>query len=113
MEALWRWLREDVTDHHCQASAEDLIRRVGAFEARLNQTPSSSPTASGSRIPSTQMRRNSGSQLRRGLAFIVYQEAFLNGWPKAQAPRPSLNLYRATAFLLKREQEMLTCGPRL
>src|SRR3954467_6588612 len=24
VEALWRWLREDVTDHHCHASAEDL-----------------------------------------------------------------------------------------
>jgi transposase len=28
VEALWRWLREDVTDHHCHASAEDLTRRV-------------------------------------------------------------------------------------
>ena len=25
VEALWRWLREDVTDHHCHASANDLI----------------------------------------------------------------------------------------
>jgi transposase len=39
VEALWRWLREDVTSHHCHASAEDLIRRVAAFEARLNQNP--------------------------------------------------------------------------
>src|SRR4051794_16045263 len=39
VEALWRWLREDVADHHCHASAEDLIRRVDAFEARLNQDP--------------------------------------------------------------------------
>ncbi len=39
VEALWRWLREDVTYHHCHASPEDLNRRVGAFEARLNQTP--------------------------------------------------------------------------
>jgi transposase len=39
VEALWRWLREDVTYHHCHASAEDLIRRGEAFEARLNQTP--------------------------------------------------------------------------
>src|SRR4051794_36185794 len=28
VEALWHWLREDVTYHHCHASAEDLTRRV-------------------------------------------------------------------------------------
>ena len=39
VEALWRWLREDVTYHHCHASAEDLTRRVGDFEARLNREP--------------------------------------------------------------------------
>ncbi len=39
VEALWRWLREDVTYHHCHASAEDLTRRVAAFEMRLNQNP--------------------------------------------------------------------------
>ena len=39
VEALWRWLREDVTYHHCHASAEDLTRRVADFEARLNQDP--------------------------------------------------------------------------
>ncbi len=39
VEALWRWLREDVTYHHCHASAEDLTRRVAAFEGRLNQDP--------------------------------------------------------------------------
>ena len=39
VEALWRWLREDVTDHHCHASAEDLTRRAADFEARLNQEP--------------------------------------------------------------------------
>ena len=37
VEALWRWLREDVTYHHCHASAQDLTRRVADFEARLNQ----------------------------------------------------------------------------
>jgi hypothetical protein len=30
-------LREDVTDHHCHSTAEDLSRRVAAFEDRLNQ----------------------------------------------------------------------------
>jgi transposase len=39
VEALWRWLREDVTYHHCHTSSEDLTRRVAAFEARLNQNP--------------------------------------------------------------------------
>lgn len=39
VEALWRWLREDVTYHHCHATAEDLIRRVAAFAARINQNP--------------------------------------------------------------------------
>jgi transposase len=39
VEELWRWLREDVTDHHGHASADDLTRRVGDFEARLNQDP--------------------------------------------------------------------------
>jgi len=39
VEALWRWLREDVTYHHCHASAEDLTRRVDSFEVRLNREP--------------------------------------------------------------------------
>ncbi len=37
VEPLWRWLREDVTYHHCHATAEDLTRRVAAFEAKINQ----------------------------------------------------------------------------
>jgi transposase len=28
VEALWRWLREDVTYHHCQASRDDLIPKA-------------------------------------------------------------------------------------
>ncbi len=39
VEPLWRWLREDVTYHHCHATAEDLTRRVAAFEARINHDP--------------------------------------------------------------------------
>jgi len=39
VEALWRWLREDVTYHHCHATAEDLTRCVAAFEAKVNQLP--------------------------------------------------------------------------
>ena len=37
VEALWRWLREDVTYHYCHPTTEDLSRRVAAFETRLNQ----------------------------------------------------------------------------
>ena len=39
VEALWRWLREDVTYHHCHASADDLTRRVADFEVRRNRDP--------------------------------------------------------------------------
>jgi transposase len=39
VEPLWRWLREDVTYHHCHPTAEDLIRRVAAFEANVNADP--------------------------------------------------------------------------
>lgn len=37
LEALWRWLREDVTYNHCHATANDLIRRVAPFQATINQ----------------------------------------------------------------------------
>src|ERR671917_427078 len=39
VEALWRWLREDVTYHRCHASRDDLTRRIAAFQARVNQEP--------------------------------------------------------------------------
>lgn len=39
VEPPWRWLREDVTHHHCHATPEDLIRRVAAFEVTVNQDP--------------------------------------------------------------------------
>ena len=39
VEPLWRWLREDVTDHHCHANAEDLIRRVADVETNVNAEP--------------------------------------------------------------------------
>jgi len=39
VEALWRWLREDVTYHYCHPTSEDLRRRVGEFEADINQDP--------------------------------------------------------------------------
>jgi hypothetical protein len=37
VEALWRWLREDVTYHHCHASAAELIARVNAFVDAINR----------------------------------------------------------------------------
>lgn len=39
VEALWRWLREDVTYHHCYTTAEDLLHAVNEFTARINQCP--------------------------------------------------------------------------
>jgi transposase len=39
VEALWRWLREDLTYHHCHTTADDLIRRVATFEASVNAMP--------------------------------------------------------------------------
>ena len=39
VEPLWSWLREDVTDHHGHATAEDLTRRVAAFERKVNADP--------------------------------------------------------------------------
>ena len=39
VEPLWHWLREDVTYHHCHATADDLTRRVAAFEVAVNQNP--------------------------------------------------------------------------
>jgi transposase len=39
VEALWRWLREEMTYHHCHSSADDLRRRAADFEARINQEP--------------------------------------------------------------------------
>src|SRR3954467_12103060 len=46
VEALWRWLREDVTYHYCHPTAEDLSRRVAAFETRLNQGRGQKPRQS-------------------------------------------------------------------
>jgi len=37
--ALWRWLREDVAYRSCHPTADDLARRVAAFEARVNRDP--------------------------------------------------------------------------
>jgi transposase len=39
VEALWRWLREDVTYHYCHASLDDLEGRIAKFQDRVNQDP--------------------------------------------------------------------------
>jgi transposase len=39
VEALWRWLRENVTHNHCHDTAEELIARVTAFTANINLNP--------------------------------------------------------------------------
>lgn len=39
VEALWRWMREDVTYNHCHPDPADLISAVAAFEAKANTRP--------------------------------------------------------------------------
>jgi hypothetical protein len=39
VEALWRWLREDVTDQHCHASLDGLETSVADFQDKINQDP--------------------------------------------------------------------------
>lgn len=39
VEALWRWLREDVTYHHCHTSTAELIDRVEMFRQGINANP--------------------------------------------------------------------------
>lgn len=39
VEALWRWMREEVTYNHCHATAADLIAGVEAFEAKVKSQP--------------------------------------------------------------------------
>lgn len=39
VEALWRWLREEVTYHHCHATADELVTRVEQFRQQINAHP--------------------------------------------------------------------------
>lgn len=39
VEALWRWLREDVTYHHCYQSQDELAGAVKDFCGRVNKNP--------------------------------------------------------------------------
>ena len=37
VEALWRWMREEVTYNHCHATAAALIAGVDAFQVKANE----------------------------------------------------------------------------
>jgi len=39
VEALWRWLREDVTYHRCHNTAEELIAHIEQFRQTINAHP--------------------------------------------------------------------------
>jgi transposase len=39
VEALWRWLREDVTYNRCHTTRDELIANVRRFEATINRDP--------------------------------------------------------------------------
>ncbi len=39
VEALWKWLREEVTYNYCHADCDELRARVTAFAARINRNP--------------------------------------------------------------------------
>ena len=67
VEALWRWLREDVTYHHCHSSPEISPDASPLSKPASTRIHAPWPIASGSRISSTPRRKNYGSQNRRGL----------------------------------------------
>src|ERR687889_1950920 len=67
VEPLWRWLREDVTYHHCHATAEDLTRCVAAFESRVNEDPYAIADRLWVKDQLIPDEENCGSQSRRGL----------------------------------------------
>ena len=39
VEALWRWLREDLTYHYCYKTRDELVKAVSAFTEKINQNP--------------------------------------------------------------------------
>lgn len=39
VEALWKWLRQDVTSNHCHDTRDELCADVDAFEQRINADP--------------------------------------------------------------------------
>ena len=67
VEALWRWLREDVTYYHCHATADDLTQRVAAFEVQVNQDPCGVADRLWVKNHLDPLRRNDSSRIRLGL----------------------------------------------
>ena len=39
IEGLWKWMREEVTQHFCHPSLQDLFTDCLAFIARINRNP--------------------------------------------------------------------------
>ena len=39
VEHLWKWLREDVTNHTCYHNKTQLINQVACFELAVNSSP--------------------------------------------------------------------------
>ena len=39
VEALWRWLREDLTYHYCYKTKDELVKAVNMFCTEINQDP--------------------------------------------------------------------------
>lgn len=39
IEGLWKWMRQEVTQHHCHASLHELFLACHAFVARINRDP--------------------------------------------------------------------------
>lgn len=39
VEALWRWLREEVTYHYCHTTEQELTERIEQFRQRINADP--------------------------------------------------------------------------
>ena len=39
VEALWRWLLEDVTDNRCHTTRDELFANVRRFEAAIHRDP--------------------------------------------------------------------------
>src|SRR4051812_15583135 len=71
VEALWRWLREDVTYH--SAIPPPRISAAGWPLSKHASIRTPSLTDSGSKITSTPTKKNYASQGRRGLADSVYR----------------------------------------
>jgi transposase len=73
VEPLWRWLREDVTYQHFHATADDLIRRVAAFEDRVNACRYLVADRLWVKDQLDPAEENVGSRSRWGLVIVFFQ----------------------------------------